>query len=96
MHCSMHKIFRSQSFNTRGTIELEGATWTLVDNYLTQTLEPPSYEVVTKCLKQSKIILSRAFNASAIQSAFEKSGIIVAPTGKFDPTIIMSTCPHFL
>ena len=67
MHSSMHKLFRSQRFNTRGTIELEGATWALVDNYLTQTLEPASYEVVTKCLKQSKIILSRAFNAVCFQ-----------------------------
>ncbi len=63
---------------------------------LCSTLDPASFYTIWKCLVHSRHFLSRAFNDSAIRSAYEKSGIFVPDNGgSFSPITIMSQCPHW-
>jgi hypothetical protein len=95
MHATLHTLFKSASFHYGSSCEPEGQEWIEVQQILRENLDPRSYSTVWKVLIHSKEMLSRAFNASAIASAYRQAGIVCPLYGRCSPEVIMSHCPHW-
>jgi len=95
MHSTLHGLFKSNKFKYGSVIEPNGNNWIQLKGIL-QTLDPASFATVWKCIIHARYFLSRAFNDSAIKSAFEKAGLFVAAkSGSFCPNTILSQCAHW-
>ncbi len=98
MHSTLHSHFKSPNFHYGCAPEPEGGNWRRLKEILYQTLDTSSYKTVWKVIIHAPIFLDPAFNAAAILSGFQKTGIYCTDEQgtKYSPELILSHCPHWV
>lgn len=95
-HRTLHNLFKSTHFKYEDVTEPLSPQWANIKNILHAHLDSASFSTVWKCFCHARLFLDKAFNGLAIKTAFEKSGVYMSATGKFDAIQVLSQCPHFL
>ena len=93
MHANLHKLFKSSKYRYETVADPDCGRWVALKEILHKRLDLASFTTIWKCLVNTPGILHKAFNKTAIQSAFDKCGIYERSNGKFNPNKILSQCP---